>query len=426
MVRAELHVHQARHPARRVGVLVVLHPLDEGTCAVAHTHDGYPYRTHEDCSYSFAAGAAGGGAGRSARGICPLTFRFLDAALWCREGLTARLPFRGDQLVEPADLALDRFQAVPVQFERVAVQPFPGPRHRRPDAVQPLLEPGPAAFQDAQPDVRAGLAEEGEPDAEPVVLPGRGAGLGEDLLQPLLALRGQPVDDLGTAAAPAACPPGWAVLPRSVPGRAGPSGMGRASRTRTRGTPRAGRSGACAARSRAWGCRAAARAPPVRALLTGDRPRPPAPPPRLPGVVMVDAAGERNASKRCIEPIHHKDMCGRRAYATSRSAAVRPRCGCAVPALVSRWPGGRRRGIRRAAPGTVPVSARARMRRSLSVMAPRRCGRRLRACPPGNARVSVRWSHHGRGRLRRASLPAPRGEVPRRGNRDPAARSAAG
>src|SRR6516165_2360508 len=79
----------------------------------------------------------------------------------------ARLALRGDQLVEPADFPLDRLQAVPVQFERVAVQPFPGPRHRRPDAVQPLLKPGPAALQDAQPDVRAGLAEEGEPDTEP-------------------------------------------------------------------------------------------------------------------------------------------------------------------------------------------------------------------------------------------------------------------
>src|SRR5262249_13435347 len=60
VIGAELHVHQARYPALRIGVLVVLDPLDEGTCAVAHTHDGYPYRTHEDCSCSFASGAAGG------------------------------------------------------------------------------------------------------------------------------------------------------------------------------------------------------------------------------------------------------------------------------------------------------------------------------------------------------------------------------
>ena len=50
--------------------------------------------------------------------------------------LAARLPLRGDQLVEPADLPLNRFEAVPVQLERVTVQAFPGPRHRCPDAVQ--------------------------------------------------------------------------------------------------------------------------------------------------------------------------------------------------------------------------------------------------------------------------------------------------
>ena len=51
VVRAELDMHQARHPTSRVGVLVVLHALDEGTCAVPDAHDGYPYRTHKDCSY---------------------------------------------------------------------------------------------------------------------------------------------------------------------------------------------------------------------------------------------------------------------------------------------------------------------------------------------------------------------------------------
>src|SRR6185437_489101 len=59
VVGAELHVHQARYPAPRIGVLVVLHPLDEGTCAVTHTHDGYSYRTHEDCSCSLPAAPRG-------------------------------------------------------------------------------------------------------------------------------------------------------------------------------------------------------------------------------------------------------------------------------------------------------------------------------------------------------------------------------
>src|SRR6185437_4595457 len=48
----ELDVHEARHPTSRVGVLVVLHALDEGTRTVPDAHDGYPYRTHEDCSFS--------------------------------------------------------------------------------------------------------------------------------------------------------------------------------------------------------------------------------------------------------------------------------------------------------------------------------------------------------------------------------------
>src|SRR5262249_15607797 len=46
VVGPELDVHEARHPAGRVGLLVVLHALDEGTCAVPDAHDGYPYRTH--------------------------------------------------------------------------------------------------------------------------------------------------------------------------------------------------------------------------------------------------------------------------------------------------------------------------------------------------------------------------------------------
>ena len=132
--------------------------------------------------------------------------------------LAARLPLRCDQLVEPADLPLHRLKAVPVQFERVAVQALPGPRHRRPDGVQPFLQPGPAALQDAQPDVRAGLAEEREPDTEAVVLPGGGARLGQQLLQPLLALRGQPVDDLRPAAGQRLARQDPAAPPRSGPG----------------------------------------------------------------------------------------------------------------------------------------------------------------------------------------------------------------
>ena len=62
--------------------------------------------------------------------------------------------------------------------------------------------PWPAAFQYPQPHVCPGLAEEGEVHAEPVVLPGRGPGLGEQVLQVFLALGGQPVDDLRPASGP--------------------------------------------------------------------------------------------------------------------------------------------------------------------------------------------------------------------------------
>ena len=50
VVGAELHVHQAGHPAVRGSIGVVLHALDQGTSAVAHADDGYPYRSHQDGS----------------------------------------------------------------------------------------------------------------------------------------------------------------------------------------------------------------------------------------------------------------------------------------------------------------------------------------------------------------------------------------
>jgi len=53
VVRAELHVHQARHPRARAGARVILDALDERTRAIAYTHDGHAYRTHLDCFLSF-------------------------------------------------------------------------------------------------------------------------------------------------------------------------------------------------------------------------------------------------------------------------------------------------------------------------------------------------------------------------------------
>src|ERR1700753_1617700 len=89
---------------------------------------------------------------------------------------------------------------MPLQFEGVTVHALPGPGQASTDTLQALLQPGPAAFQDPQPDVGAGLAEEREVDTEAVVLPGGPARPGEELLQELLAVSGQPVHDLGAAA----------------------------------------------------------------------------------------------------------------------------------------------------------------------------------------------------------------------------------
>jgi hypothetical protein len=90
---------------------------------------------------------------------------------------------------------------VPLELERVTVHPFPGARERRAYPFHPVFEPASPAFQDPQPDVGPGLAKEREVHAELVVFPGRRAGLGQQILQPLLPFSGQPVDDLGPARA---------------------------------------------------------------------------------------------------------------------------------------------------------------------------------------------------------------------------------
>ncbi|EGJ76032.1 hypothetical protein STTU_3242 [Streptomyces sp. Tu6071] len=50
VVLAELHVHETRDPALRVGVLVVLDALHQRGGAVAHADNGYANRTHSGCS----------------------------------------------------------------------------------------------------------------------------------------------------------------------------------------------------------------------------------------------------------------------------------------------------------------------------------------------------------------------------------------
>ena len=150
VVVAELHVHQAGHADRRIGVLVVLDALDQRRGAVADADDGDAYRTHRD---SFSRRRSAG---------C----RWVDVALAV------------DQLVEPAHLALDRLEAVPLQLEGVAVEPLAGASERGAQAVAALLQAAAPPLEDAQPGVRLGAAEEREVHAEVLVLPGGRSGVG--------------------------------------------------------------------------------------------------------------------------------------------------------------------------------------------------------------------------------------------------------
>ena len=110
--------------------------------------------------------------------------------------------FGGDQLVEPADLALHGLEAVALELEGVAVELLAGAGDRGAGVRLALLEPAAPALEDPQPDVGIGLGEEGEPDAEGFVVPRRRAALGELLLQPLLAVSGELVDVLLAPAGP--------------------------------------------------------------------------------------------------------------------------------------------------------------------------------------------------------------------------------
>src|SRR6266566_1034711 len=94
---------------------------------------------------------------------------------------------------------------MPVQFQGVTVHTLPGAREGRPDGLHPFLEPAAAALEDPEPYVSPGLAEKREMDAEPVVFPRRGTALSEELLQPLLAVGGQPVYLQRPAAGPRPC-----------------------------------------------------------------------------------------------------------------------------------------------------------------------------------------------------------------------------
>src|SRR4051812_4186309 len=75
-----------------------------------------------------------------------------------------RVPFGRDEVVQPADLTLDELQPVSVQLGGVAVRRLAG--RGLPEPCQPLLHPGPPAFEDPQPDLAVDAPEEGEPHVE--------------------------------------------------------------------------------------------------------------------------------------------------------------------------------------------------------------------------------------------------------------------
>src|SRR5690606_2334735 len=105
----------------------------------------------------------------------------------------------GDEPVEPAHLALDLLQPVPLQLERVLVEPFAGAGCGLPDRLQPFGQPGAPAFEDAEAGLGVRLREQREPDVEALVLPGRRAGGGKSGLEVLLAVGSEPVHDTPAA-----------------------------------------------------------------------------------------------------------------------------------------------------------------------------------------------------------------------------------
>src|SRR3954468_10459682 len=102
--------------------------------------------------------------------------------------------FVPDQLVEPAPLPLAGLQPQPVQLAGVAIDLLLGPGQRRPHALTGFFDAAAAALEDPHPHVARGPREEGEVDAETLVVPGLRPGVAEQLAEALLALRGQLVD----------------------------------------------------------------------------------------------------------------------------------------------------------------------------------------------------------------------------------------
>src|SRR5918999_4428139 len=106
---------------------------------------------------------------------------------------------RLDQVVEPFDVVLGGVLPVTHEGQRVVVDALSGVLQRRRDGGQSLLEVRASSLQ--QPDAGLGLQvlEEGQADAEPVVLPGLLSSFLQQLVEQALALLGDAVDVLAAA-----------------------------------------------------------------------------------------------------------------------------------------------------------------------------------------------------------------------------------
>src|SRR5690606_40668224 len=87
-----------------------------------------------------------------------------------------------------------------LELQGVRVEAFGGAGQDVAQALPPLLDLASAALQDPQPGRPVGAGEEREVHSEAGVLPGLGTGLGQQLTEPLLALRRDLVDDPTTPA----------------------------------------------------------------------------------------------------------------------------------------------------------------------------------------------------------------------------------
>src|SRR5215467_12963130 len=100
-----------------------------------------------------------------------------------------------DELLQPTDFALASVQSMPLQFERVSVEPFRGAAERLPHPFASFLYAASTTLENSQARVGVGASEEREVHAETGVFERLRAKLGEQRLEPLLAFCGDLVDD---------------------------------------------------------------------------------------------------------------------------------------------------------------------------------------------------------------------------------------